>query len=180
MRGSMSALRRLTFTRCSGECSTALRVTSAPVPAVVGTAMKGNGALTSRLPFANHFKVIERISRIRRQRRDGFAAVDDAAAANRNDALAFSRTGEFSTGLREADRRLAGDGEKCCGEIIGLQRIQKSLHALGVFPVTTSRREPNSFARAGSSIARPLPKTMRVAVANSKFVTIPWSRERRW
>ncbi len=38
-RGSISGLRRLTFTRCSGEAKTALRVTSAPVPAVVGMAM---------------------------------------------------------------------------------------------------------------------------------------------
>ena len=40
-RGSISGLRRLAFTRCSGEDSTALRVTSEPVPAVVGMATKG-------------------------------------------------------------------------------------------------------------------------------------------
>ena len=45
--GSISGLRRLTFTRCSGEASTALRVTSAPVPAVVGTAMTGRGGLVN-------------------------------------------------------------------------------------------------------------------------------------
>ena len=38
---SISPLRKLTFTRCSGDPSTAFRVTSDPVPAVVGIAMKG-------------------------------------------------------------------------------------------------------------------------------------------
>ena len=37
----MAAPRRLALTRCSGEASTALAVTSAPVPAVVGTATHG-------------------------------------------------------------------------------------------------------------------------------------------
>ena len=49
-RGSMRGLRRLTLTRCSGEPSTALRVTSAPVPAVVGMAMKGALGLVSGRP----------------------------------------------------------------------------------------------------------------------------------
>ena len=39
--GSMVSLRKLTLTPCASERSTALRVTSAPVPAVVGTAMHG-------------------------------------------------------------------------------------------------------------------------------------------
>ena len=39
----MAALRRLAFTRCPGDASTALRVTSEPVPAVVGTAIDGAG-----------------------------------------------------------------------------------------------------------------------------------------
>ncbi len=41
IRGNMCGLRRLAFTRCFGEASTELRVTSEPEPAVVGTAMKG-------------------------------------------------------------------------------------------------------------------------------------------
>jgi hypothetical protein len=39
--GITSALRRLALTRCPDEASTALAVTSAPVPAVVGTATQG-------------------------------------------------------------------------------------------------------------------------------------------
>jgi len=34
--GSMKGLRKLTLTRCCGDARTALRVTSEPVPAVVG------------------------------------------------------------------------------------------------------------------------------------------------
>ena len=48
--GSMDTLRRLTLTRCAGEASTALRVTSAPVPAVVGMAIMGAQALASGWP----------------------------------------------------------------------------------------------------------------------------------
>ena len=40
-RGIISGLRRLALIRCAGEASTALAVTSAPVPAVVGTATQG-------------------------------------------------------------------------------------------------------------------------------------------
>ena len=43
MRGTMFGLRKLTFNACSGEVSTAFRVASAPVPAVVGIARKGRG-----------------------------------------------------------------------------------------------------------------------------------------
>ena len=39
--GIMNGLRRLTLTSWEAALRTALRVTSAPVPAVVGTAMKG-------------------------------------------------------------------------------------------------------------------------------------------
>jgi hypothetical protein len=44
LRGNIGALRKLTFILCAGEASTALRVTSAPLPAVVGMAMNGAGA----------------------------------------------------------------------------------------------------------------------------------------
>nr|WP_276602970.1 hypothetical protein [Nannocystis pusilla] len=49
-RGSIFGLRRLTLTRCASAASTALRVTSEPVPAVVGTATKGTGSWTSGRP----------------------------------------------------------------------------------------------------------------------------------
>jgi hypothetical protein len=44
-RGSISGLRKLSLTWCSVDPSTALRVTSLPVPAVVGTAMNGGEPL---------------------------------------------------------------------------------------------------------------------------------------
>ena len=48
-RGIISGLRKLALRRCSGEASTALAVTSAPVPAVVGTATQGTaGSVIAR------------------------------------------------------------------------------------------------------------------------------------
>ncbi len=49
-RGIIVALRRLAFTPCSGDASTALRVTSDPVPAVVGIATTGHDGLSSGRP----------------------------------------------------------------------------------------------------------------------------------
>ena len=49
--GRQSGLRRLAFTPCSGDPSTAFRVTSEPVPAVVGAAIKGIGSLSNVLPL---------------------------------------------------------------------------------------------------------------------------------
>jgi hypothetical protein len=49
-RGSISGLRRLAFTRCSGEASTALRVTSEPVPAVGGIATNGADGFVRACP----------------------------------------------------------------------------------------------------------------------------------
>ena len=50
MDGSRKGLRRLTLTRCSGEASTALRVASEPVPAVVGMARNGADGLARLCP----------------------------------------------------------------------------------------------------------------------------------
>ena len=48
-RGIISGLRRLALSRCPGAASTAFAVTSAPVPAVVGTATHGRaGRVISR------------------------------------------------------------------------------------------------------------------------------------
>ena len=49
-RASMSGLRRLALTPCSGDVSTAFFVTSEPVPAVVGTAMNGSDGRASGWP----------------------------------------------------------------------------------------------------------------------------------
>ena len=46
----MNGLRMLTLTLWAGESRTALRVTSAPVPAVVGTAMQGTDGRSSGRP----------------------------------------------------------------------------------------------------------------------------------
>ena len=49
-RGIISGLRRLALTRCDGTASTALAVTSAPVPAVVGTATQGTAGRVMACP----------------------------------------------------------------------------------------------------------------------------------
>ena len=49
-RGSKKALRKLTLMFCAGTDITALRVTSAPVPAVVGTAMQATAGFASGCP----------------------------------------------------------------------------------------------------------------------------------
>src|SRR5262249_61656022 len=48
--GIMRGLRRLALRPCAGEASTALAVTSAPVPAVVGTATHGTAGSGVLLP----------------------------------------------------------------------------------------------------------------------------------
>ena len=49
-RGRRCGLRRLALQRWAGEASTALRVTSAPVPAVVGMAIQGADGRPSGAP----------------------------------------------------------------------------------------------------------------------------------
>ena len=49
-RGNIPSERRLAFTPCSGERNTALRVTSLPVPAVVGTAIIGTDGCVRGCP----------------------------------------------------------------------------------------------------------------------------------
>ncbi len=50
-RGRRCGLRRLAFTPWAGERITALRVASAPLPAVVGTAMQGSPGYRIVLPL---------------------------------------------------------------------------------------------------------------------------------
>ena len=50
-RGIIDSLRRLALRPCSGEASTAFAVTSAPVPAVVGTATNGTDGRVMGRPW---------------------------------------------------------------------------------------------------------------------------------
>ena len=49
--GSISGLRKLTLRRCSGEARTEFRVTSEPVPAVVGMAINGAEGRVNAFPL---------------------------------------------------------------------------------------------------------------------------------
>ncbi len=87
--GNRNGLRRLAFTRCAGDANTALRVTSAPDPAVVGRAKNGAEGRVRGCPSSDNLQVIERLARISEQGGDGFAAIDGAAAADRDHRAAF-------------------------------------------------------------------------------------------
>ena len=110
-RGNMEALRRLAFTRCSGEPSTALRVTSEPVPAVVGTAMNGAGAFTERLPAADHFEISQRPAGIGEHGRQSLARIDGAAAADGNHQVATLLLRELQSPGESAPGWFAGHRE---------------------------------------------------------------------
>jgi hypothetical protein len=73
-RASMRGLRRLTLMPSPGDASTALRVTSDPVPAVVGTAMKGTDVAASGCPAPSP----RRTRGITRVRKEAAVAFRDA------------------------------------------------------------------------------------------------------
>ena len=77
----MCGLRRLAFTAVLGDASTALRVTSEPVPAVVGMATNGSDGRVSGWPRPIDLQVVERVAAVGDQRGDGLARVERAAAA---------------------------------------------------------------------------------------------------
>ncbi len=57
-RGSIWGCARLTLCRCRGGRNTALRVTSAPVPAVVGMAMHGQQGFSRARPASDDLQII--------------------------------------------------------------------------------------------------------------------------
>src|ERR1039457_3352347 len=102
----MDGLRRLALTRCSGLARTALRVTSLPVPAVVGMAMQGaaGGGGGGRGPMnSGEFK---RLPRVGGEGGEGLGSVENAAAAEGDDEIVIA-----GRGADERERGLARDGE---------------------------------------------------------------------
>ena len=67
------------------EASTALAVTSAPVPAVVGTATQGTAGRVIGLAGPDDLQVVQRVTAVAQQHGHGLAGVDDAAAADGGD-----------------------------------------------------------------------------------------------
>ena len=110
-RGSIRGLRRLALSRCSGTASTAFAVTSAPVPAVVGTATYGDGRARDRLAAPDQLDVVERVAAVAEQHGDGLAEVDDAAAADGHDQVRAVLTGRRRRRASDVDRGLAGHRE---------------------------------------------------------------------
>ena len=87
----------LTLTRCSGTLNTALRVTSAPVPAVVGIAICG--AAFSVAFVGEHCG-------------NNFACVENAAAADADNQVASGFTGRLHRCGCDGCSRLAGNIER--------------------------------------------------------------------
>ena len=112
----MSGLRRLALSWCSGTASTALAVTSAPVPAVVGTATQGAAGRVIGRPDPDDLQVVQRVTAVAQQHGHGLAGVDDAAAADRDDRVGsvVARGGDGGPG--QLHRRLVRHREHRGGQ----------------------------------------------------------------
>ena len=133
-----------------------------------------HGALGERLAAAHDFEVVERVARIREERRDSLAEVDRAAAAARDDDVGTvlpwrprlpleptATVGSPSTGHRSSGRPLA------------LSDAMTSADGAPDLPVTTSAREPIVPARSPTVVLAPGPNTISVAVANANCTVLP-------
>ena len=95
-----------------------MRVTSEPVPAVVGMAMKGT---EGRLRLPDHFEVIEHVAAVGQEGGDGFAGIDGAAAAHRDDQTGVRLAGQRDAAAHQFDGRLAFDREQHRGREVRCQ-----------------------------------------------------------
>src|ERR1019366_7914145 len=166
--GSMCGLRRLTLTRCSGEASTALRVTSEPVPAVVGIAIKGADGLVSAWPRP----MTSRLSS------NSPVLVSMAAmpwpASNALPPPKLMTRPQFSCFANATPRwTVSISGSPVTGNAkpstpCWRKSASKGSARRGLAPVITRARGASSRASGPTSRNVPAPKTIRVAVANSK------------
>ena len=153
----MCGLRRLALTPCVGEPRTALRVTSDPVPAVVGTQTHGSDGRASGRPSPIDLEIAQRIAAVGDERRGGLAEVERRPAADRDDHLDVGKL-EGRRPTRVVDRRLAVDPDV-------VRRVDRDRRSAAA---GDEQRAPPGSSVAGRSRTRPAPKTMRDAVANSK------------
>ena len=149
----MSGLRRLTFTRSSSAISTAFRVTSAPVPAVVGMAMNGAERSVSGCAVADDLEIVVNWRVVREQRGDRLPRVDHAAAAERDDEVApraRARCARPAPPARPWAR--ARRGASSSGMPLLAQRLHERLGALAALRrgarARRARREAPALAEA--------------------------------
>ena len=109
IRGRSDGLRRLALVRSADR--TAFRVTSEPVPAVVGTATHGNGGLGERLTSANHLQVVQRVGSRCGQRGHRFGCIQSAATAVAQYSVTAGPGQSRHAGTHRVNRRFARYGE---------------------------------------------------------------------
>ena len=177
--GTMSGLRRLALT--SPADSTALRVTSEPVPAVVGTATHGSGRAAKGRPCPTTSRwssgsVPEAVS----------AAIAFAASSALPPPYPSTPSRPEAVAAVTASRTSSTVGSpataKLSTSIPSASRAARTPSAREVVaPVTTkTRRTRRPVRRPGTWATRPAPKRMSVGRARSKCVaTVVTSRSRR-
>src|SRR5664279_154464 len=164
----MSGLRKLAFTPCSVEPSTAFRVTSLPVPAVVGTAMNGKGEvlIVRPLPITSRNSSgsppLVAIAAIAFPASIALPPPIDTITSQPALRMRFtpSRTNSTVGSLGTANASAAS---------AEMSHAARSVEA----PVTTMGRVPNVRTNSGRPAAVPSPKMICVAVANSKRTFLP-------
>ena len=149
-RGARCGLRRLTLTCCSRDSSTALRVTSDPVPAVVGMATNGKRRPFEGQPATDDFQVVERVAPVGGQGRDGLAGVERAAAAEGQDPVAALGQHPRHARPRQLDRRFSGDRQLDPGRRSPRASSARRRSARSVFRPVTSRSRPSPAPRTTS------------------------------
>ena len=107
----MSGLRKLALTPCCVAPSTALRVTSLPVPAVVGAAMNGKRRGRKDATLSHHLEKLERLAAVGGNGGNRFAGINCAAPAERDDDIAGGVVHAPRALADQVDRRLAGYGK---------------------------------------------------------------------
>ena len=124
--------------RAAGTSSTALRVTSDPVPAVVGIATNGRARHGERQPLADHLEVLQRVAAVGGEGGDRLAGVDRRPAADGDHHVVAAAPGQVGASGREVDVGLAVDAQQPAVVSACLQRRDEPLGAGGSLPVTTS------------------------------------------
>ena len=167
-RGSIQGLRRLTLTRCSGEASTALRVTSVPVPAVVGIATNGADGCVSGLPRPMTSRYSSRSSEFANS---AAIALPVSSTLPPPKPTTRSQRSCLASSRPSSTRRVVGSPATC--RMVVATPCRASTASSGAArsadrPSTTSARLPSAVAAGPACSSVPGPKMMRVAVANSK------------
>ena len=89
-----------------------MRVTSEPVPAVVGMATKGAGGSVSVSAKPDRFQVFKHFATIGEHGRDGLARIQGPAAAETDDVIALFGLGQSRPGPDRLDLGFPGHGER--------------------------------------------------------------------